>query len=608
MKRPDQFRTNAVMSFSMLAMLMGIPTAGKANDDPAPVFVPVMQKPDLPDSSTYNATGVKVGVFDTGFKGESKAKRKKSGLQNHTAAIEGRLKEVLSPDDSENGVHGSRVSRVIGGRKLGDAFPAGAANGFDLYQANMPILPIAQNIRSTLEQLAARDVRIVNNSWSVPDFNTMPLPQNAVKLAALEGAVERLDVFDDAVNRDGQLLIWSVGNEGKPNPYFAAAAPYLRPSLEKGWLTVTLLNNGEFYPKVNACGVAGNWCLAAEAPHGWLASSFAAPVVTAAAAQVSQAFPWMTNSELRQTILSTTDDLGLPHLLGWGKLNTDRAVRGPGLFDTRLTLGGDFQADTKGHNAAFYNDIGGNAGLRKSGAGTLTLWGNNTYAGETHVVLGKLAVNGTQRSGISVGSKGTLTANGGHIQASVKNAGVMQVQGVGLTIDGDYVTLRKTAIFETQLGTAVKVGGTASLNNSTLVINKPDARYLVKATEPVLIADAVVGKFGTVRSESGLLYTVVPRYSPKQVDVDVVRTDVKLLANDLYPGQTARLNAANAIENAFQLADTQATGRSSAVTQAFLDSAAKLQGETSVTAFGGIARQLLGTNPRVVASADVPTI
>src|SRR3546814_9575056 len=104
----------------------------------------------------------------------------------------------------------------------------------------------------------------------------------------------------------------------------------------------------------------------------------------------------MDNSALRQTILSTADDMGDRAKFGWGRLNADRAVRGPAKFDTSLTLGGDFIADFNTYRSQFYNDISGNAGLTKRGTGYLVLWGKNTYSGDTTITKGTVKLYGRE--------------------------------------------------------------------------------------------------------------------------------------------------------------------------------------------------------------------
>src|SRR5690606_19705268 len=98
----------------------------------------------------------------------------------------------------------------------------------------------------------------------------------------------------------------------------------------------------------------------------------------APAALVWQAFPWMSAANVQQTILTTASDLGAPGVdavYGWGLLDVEKAVHGPGAFV------GNFTADVPHGSYVFGNDIHGTGGLVKTGAGTLTLAGRNTYTG-----------------------------------------------------------------------------------------------------------------------------------------------------------------------------------------------------------------------------------
>ena len=65
-------------------------------------------------------------------------------------------------------------------------------------------------------------------------------------------------------------------------------------------------------------------------------TSFAAPLVSGAAALVWQKYPYFSNDLVRQTLLGTATDLGAPGVdatFGYGLLNVGKAVNGPGRFD-----------------------------------------------------------------------------------------------------------------------------------------------------------------------------------------------------------------------------------------------------------------------------------
>jgi len=294
----------------------------------------------------------------------------------------------------------------------------------------------------------------------------------------------------------------------------------------------------------------------------------------------------MTNSELRQTILSTAKDIGPSYIFGWGLLASDKAVRGPALFDTKLTLGGNFQADTKGHDSDFYNDIKGNTGLDKLGDGTLSLWGFNTYHGSTNVHRGTVALYGTQFSDVNINASGRLSSNGGSIHGNVQNSGEVRLEGAGLRVVGDYVARSNSAVLATQLGTSLSVVGTAHLNNSTLLLTRPDDRYVVKKTERALSAHKIIGTFGKVSAETGLLYNVTPQYLSYGVNIETSRANAALHAESAFAGQTARLAAAEAVETALQHADVKVLGASSTVTDDFVAATGKLLNEQSVAGLG----------------------
>ena len=159
------------------------------------------------------------------------------------------------------------------------------------------------------------------------------------------------------------IFVWAAGNEGNIHRYTGrykhatteSHVPVLNDNARKGWITVAAVNWQEtaLMDYSSQIGdVAQNWGIAAQGnwdlfnhtvfPQG---TSFAAPAVTAAVANVWDKFPWMSNHLVTQTILSTANKLGSKDVttgpnkqIGWGVLNVERALKGPARFDKRLLV------------------------------------------------------------------------------------------------------------------------------------------------------------------------------------------------------------------------------------------------------------------------------
>ncbi|MBR1777381.1 MAG: autotransporter domain-containing protein [Alphaproteobacteria bacterium] len=168
-------------------------------------------------------------------------------------------------------------------------------------------------------------------------------------------------------------------------------------------------------------------------------------------------------------------DVSYADVFGQGLLNLENAVKGPGFFDIGRLTTSDYSdsqywytVDTAGYDSIWSNDIGqvqassddssseeANVGLRKKGSGTLTLSGNNTFAGTSAVEGGTLELTGSLAGGVTVNG-GTFSING---SSAVLN-GVLTVNKSGkATINAG--TLKSTL---TNSGTVQAVRGTITGN------------------------------------------------------------------------------------------------------------------------------------------------
>src|SRR5690606_9074457 len=172
-------------------------------------------------------------------------------------------------------------------------------------------------------------------------------------------------------------------------------------------------------------------------------TSYAAPLVSGAAALVWQAFPYFNNDLVRQTLLGTATDLGdagADAVFGYGLLNVGKAVKGPARFDW-----GDVTVDLAGEST-WSNAISGSGGLIKRGGGTLVLGHAGLYldyTGTTRIQQGTLTVAGDlHHSNVVVESGGRL-AGTAWLGANLSNAGKVEIDSAGaaqggLRVEGDY--------------------------------------------------------------------------------------------------------------------------------------------------------------------------
>ncbi|MCE9886672.1 autotransporter outer membrane beta-barrel domain-containing protein [Obesumbacterium proteus] len=124
---------------------------------------------------------------------------------------------------------------------------------------------------------------------------------------------------------------------------------------------------------------------------------------------------------------------------------TQLTAQGSGtLGSARVTDNGHIVLDTA-TDWTLNNAISGTGGVDKNGVGTVTVGSAQTYAGDTHINQGALAVNGNFGSTgtVYVANAGTLKGNGS-IAGSVDNSGVIDLTsdtvGNNLTIGGDYAS------------------------------------------------------------------------------------------------------------------------------------------------------------------------
>ncbi|QCD45691.1 S8 family serine peptidase [Campylobacter mucosalis] len=449
---------------------------------------------------------------------------------------------------------------------------------------------IAQNIH--FEAAYNNGARIFNNSWggNVEENNYANEQVWRNRLGATP-----TDQFVGQKAASDSIFVFAVGNEGVDHPKRAHYAstqshyPVVYPNAKRGFIAVTSVNwgNNSLMPYANKLGpLAKFWGIASHGEHSLFnhqadtqGTSFAAPVVSAAAANVWEKFPWMSNHLVVQSILSTANQLGSTNVttgprddVGWGVLNQTRALKGPARFDKRLLTDDEpnhVVADFNYRNykekdrLTFSNDITGDAGFKKKGTGILYFTGSNSYTGDTIIEGGRLQIeNALTSSKVTINQNGTLTAQneskkvtiGNNNGYTLTNNGSLEVFGKGLTINGNYTATQnsRTAI---DINTAqLNVTGTADMGNSRILahINNIQQIPTSGSHEKIILTAKTLQNYNNYYTISDYINPYIKidelKTENNQVKVKFTRNSSQYVARAIAFSTTSSLNTANNLD------------------------------------------------------------
>ncbi|MGV8960723.1 MAG: S8 family serine peptidase [Stenotrophomonas sp.] len=584
----------------------------------------------------FTGEGLRIGVID-------------SGVNRNHPTLAGRVVanyNYVDPKKNNLGIddvvgHGTTVAQLAAGAAVGQ-WPGGIAPGAQIVSARIindkaPTddgsgkgneVTGALGLAPIHQDLINAGVRIMNNSWGGLYWT------NASATAPIAAEYRPFIIGNDG------LVVFATGNESKPNPSDMAALPSqpgpggTRPAadLERGWLAVAALDTATptqlaYYS--NACGVAMNYCLVAPGTSMFIGAdttvgnltyfygsgtSYAAPLVSGAAALVWQAFPYFSNDLVRQTLLGTATDLGAPGtdaVFGYGLLNIGKAVNGPGKFDW-----GDVTVNLAG-TSVWSNSITGSGGLIKRGSGTLTLGRAGValdYTGTTRIQQGTLMVAGDLHQSSVVVENGARLAGTAGLGANLSNAGIVEIDKAGaatggIRITGDY-TQQASGRLDMTLGYGqLLVGGKATLQGGGVHVLGVRDGYITQAREYVLTANGgLTGQFATLTSAPSVFLDATLGYSATQAWMDINRLNVTAVALSLNNISAAALGSASRVEAAFQQIDAQQGGDDGAIAEGFIRTAAALQQTSGNAAAAASLRSLSGEAHAAAAAMSFDSI
>ncbi|WP_226873010.1 autotransporter serine protease [Serratia marcescens] len=426
--------------------------------------------------------------------------------------------------------------------------------------------------------------------------------------------------------RSGVVTIFAAGNDGNlNNPDAMAGLAYFVPEIAPNWLSVASLqdpsNSGDYSISTfsSRCGYTASFCVSAPGTRVYSSviegtsvenlttgyakysgTSMAAPHVAGSVAVLMERFPYLNGAQVAEVLKTTATDMGAPGidaLYGWGMINLGKAINGPGMLATVEDIPEEFRipdptgvaygptqfvVDLPGVGAVldkgkptervcsdvlcgldfWSNDISGHGGLTKQGIGTLVLTGNNTYSGPTLVNQGRLAVNGSVTSAVSVqsggivggsGTVGSLTARGGGTVAPGNSIGTLNVAGNVSFEPGSRYAVEVGPNGQSdriQSSGSATIGGgevAVTLENSPNLLTQSEVRSLLGQQYTILSAQqGVSGQFDAVAPNYLFLGTGLS-YQPTGVTLSVGRNGTSFASVAQTANERAVAAAADAL-------------------------------------------------------------
>jgi len=507
------------------------------------------------ESLIYNGSTVKVGILDSDFSAPAVDQSALSRIYPGIEFVP-RVKESSSSKHGKEVLEvlmDTNEARTVAKAKFKTIAASIGSGGAD--SNNGQIKPNIESYRRVFAKFDPNQkVKVVNQSFGGEDEVENASYTN-VRNIYFSGDTEPFILFfEKTVNNKGGLFVWAAGNrkastlsdlgQDMNSVSEEGGLPYLLNNLEKGWIAAIGIQPIEMEEFVDVDGVkkvrkkvggklnihernhlayAGDnakyWSISADdravpvRNRYGIGSSYAAPRVSRAAALVAEKYDWMTADQVRQTLFTTTDGTELDASLagntntekrrrieiypdtkyGWGMLNQERALKGPGAFMDVTKYGNTttFNAEIPaGKTSYFENKIFGSGGLVKSGAGTLHLTNDNSYFGGSVVNGGTLEIHKVHSSNVTVNALGKLVLNPKALigynaffntiiekvdpqnirtDINLKNSGTVVVKGTTSIIGGDYIAYRgSTTIFNS--GAKLNVLGNVKIQDATVKV------------------------------------------------------------------------------------------------------------------------------------------
>ncbi len=266
-------------------------------------------------------------------------------------------------------------------------------------------------------------------------------------------------------------------------------------------------------------------------------------------------------------------------------------------------------------STTFAGAITGSGSFTMTGGGVIDLRGANTYTGPTTVSVGKLKVNGSVTSDVTVGASGALGGSGTIGGDVVVQTGGQVTPGNSpgtLTVAGDFTfaggSTYQVEVLPTGEHDLIVVGGATTIQTGAKVAvlaGGPASQYARLSQYGILTsAGGITGRFSSVTSDMAFL-TPSLTYTANAVRLNLLRNDIRFASFATSSNQARVADAAEALGLGAPVYDALVTQNAAGSAQAYNALDGQIHADVSTVLAGEAGRLREAVRARSAAPAEV---
>ncbi|KQY92234.1 hypothetical protein ASD21_12455 [Caulobacter sp. Root1455] len=266
-------------------------------------------------------------------------------------------------------------------------------------------------------------------------------------------------------------------------------------------------------------------------------------------------------------------------------------------------------------STTFAGAITGSGSFTITGGGVIELTGANTYTGDTTVSAGKLKINGSVTSDVTVGSAGALGGSGTIGGDVVVQTGGQVTPGNSpgtLNVAGDFTfasgSTYQVEVLPTGEHDLIVVGGATTIQagaSVAVLAGGPASQYARLSQYGILTsAGGITGRFSNVTSDMAFL-TPSLTYTTNAVRLNLLRNDIRFASFATSPNQARVAGAAETLGLGAPVYDALVTQNAAGSAQAYDALDGQIYADVTSVLAGEAGRLREAVQARSSASAEI---